>query len=229
MTGRAKRDMRELLAEYRRHASVEGALAHAAASLGTDFAHYGMDEPIKAVSTLMRNGTSTKKPSNRIRSTTCPKPSTRSGMPPDCRQNTRRATCAGQEWTRLGTLARLMTSCGRCPVTRIGTWCMCTSNQIGVRRQMRSPSGERIGVRRGQVSERTEAGGDAAWSDRHSRVPSQSGELDELRVGRTLVIGRFVARHHRKQGLNRRDRVQIPEEATGSRSRRRQISFGLGP
>ena len=134
---------------------------------------------------------------------------------------------AGMDET--GTLARLMTSCGRCPVTRIGTWCMCTSNQIGVRRQMRSPSGERIGVRRGQVSERTEAGGDAAWSDRHSRVPSQSGELDELRVGRTLVIGRFVARHHRKQGLNRRDRVQIPEEATGSRSRRRQISFGLGP
>jgi hypothetical protein len=48
VTGRAERDACELLAEYRRHASVEGALAHAAASLGIDFALYGMDEPIEA-------------------------------------------------------------------------------------------------------------------------------------------------------------------------------------
>ncbi len=35
-----KQNVRELLAEYRRHASVEGALAHAAASLGVDFGRY---------------------------------------------------------------------------------------------------------------------------------------------------------------------------------------------
>ena len=51
VTGRTESDARELLAEYRRHASVEGALAHAAASLGVDFARYGMDEPIDAGST----------------------------------------------------------------------------------------------------------------------------------------------------------------------------------
>src|SRR5215831_1153163 len=48
VTGHTEKEAHELLAEYRRHASVEGALAHAAASLGIDFAHYGMDEPIEA-------------------------------------------------------------------------------------------------------------------------------------------------------------------------------------
>jgi FMN-dependent oxidoreductase (nitrilotriacetate monooxygenase family) len=48
VTGHTEREARELLAEYRRHASVEGALAHAAASLGIDFDRYGMDEPIEA-------------------------------------------------------------------------------------------------------------------------------------------------------------------------------------
>jgi alkanesulfonate monooxygenase SsuD/methylene tetrahydromethanopterin reductase-like flavin-dependent oxidoreductase (luciferase family) len=51
VTGRTEREARELLAEYRSHVSVEGALAHAAASLGIDFARYGMDEPIEAGST----------------------------------------------------------------------------------------------------------------------------------------------------------------------------------
>src|SRR5207237_10646674 len=51
VTGRTEKEASELLAEYRRHASVEGALAHAAASLGIDFARYGMDEPIEAGST----------------------------------------------------------------------------------------------------------------------------------------------------------------------------------
>jgi alkanesulfonate monooxygenase SsuD/methylene tetrahydromethanopterin reductase-like flavin-dependent oxidoreductase (luciferase family) len=37
VTGRTEREARDLLTEYRRHASVEGALAHAAASLGIDF------------------------------------------------------------------------------------------------------------------------------------------------------------------------------------------------
>ena len=48
VTGRTEKDARELLAEYRGCASVEGALAHAAASLGIDFDRYGMDEPIEA-------------------------------------------------------------------------------------------------------------------------------------------------------------------------------------
>jgi len=48
VTGRTEKEAHELLAEYRRHASVEGALTHAAASLGIDFACYSMDEPIEA-------------------------------------------------------------------------------------------------------------------------------------------------------------------------------------
>ncbi|HUB46455.1 MAG TPA: LLM class flavin-dependent oxidoreductase [Acetobacteraceae bacterium] len=46
VVGRTEHEAQDLLAEYRRHASVGGALAHAAASLGIDFARYGMDEPI---------------------------------------------------------------------------------------------------------------------------------------------------------------------------------------
>ncbi|MBX9748505.1 MAG: LLM class flavin-dependent oxidoreductase [Roseococcus sp.] len=46
--GRTDAEAEEKLAEYRRHSSVEGALAHAAASLGIDFGRYGMDEPIPA-------------------------------------------------------------------------------------------------------------------------------------------------------------------------------------
>jgi FMN-dependent oxidoreductase (nitrilotriacetate monooxygenase family) len=37
-----------LLAEYRAHSSTEGALAHASASLGIDFARYDWDEPVDA-------------------------------------------------------------------------------------------------------------------------------------------------------------------------------------
>lgn len=48
IAGRTESEARDLLEEYRRHASVEGALAHASASLGIDFAKYGMDEPIEA-------------------------------------------------------------------------------------------------------------------------------------------------------------------------------------
>ncbi len=39
------------LADYRRHASPEGALVHASASMGIDLAAYGMDDPIEAVPT----------------------------------------------------------------------------------------------------------------------------------------------------------------------------------
>jgi FMN-dependent oxidoreductase (nitrilotriacetate monooxygenase family) len=46
--GRTEAEARDKLEDYRRHSSVEGALAHASASLGIDFARYGMDEPIEA-------------------------------------------------------------------------------------------------------------------------------------------------------------------------------------
>ena len=46
--GRTEAEARDLLAEYRDHASITGALAHAAASLGIDFDRFGMDEPIAA-------------------------------------------------------------------------------------------------------------------------------------------------------------------------------------
>jgi FMN-dependent oxidoreductase (nitrilotriacetate monooxygenase family) len=46
--GRDEAEAQEKLTEYRRHSSVEGALAHAAASLGIDFDRYGMDEPIES-------------------------------------------------------------------------------------------------------------------------------------------------------------------------------------
>ena len=46
--GRTDAEAEAKLAEYRRHSSVEGALAHAAASLGIDFGRYAMDEPIEA-------------------------------------------------------------------------------------------------------------------------------------------------------------------------------------
>ena len=48
VTGRTEKEAQDRLAEYRRHASVEGALAHAAASLGIDFSRFGMDEPVDA-------------------------------------------------------------------------------------------------------------------------------------------------------------------------------------
>ena len=46
VVGRTEHEARDLLQDYRRHASVEGALAHASASLGIDFGRYAMDEPI---------------------------------------------------------------------------------------------------------------------------------------------------------------------------------------
>jgi long-chain alkane monooxygenase len=48
VVGRTTQEAQALLADYRSHASTEGALAHASASLGIDFARYGMDEPIQA-------------------------------------------------------------------------------------------------------------------------------------------------------------------------------------
>ena len=46
--GRTEVEAQALLADYRAHSSVEGALAHASASLGIDFARYGWDEPVDA-------------------------------------------------------------------------------------------------------------------------------------------------------------------------------------
>ena len=48
VTGRTENEARDLLEDYRRHASIEGALAHAGSSLGIDFARFGMDDPIDA-------------------------------------------------------------------------------------------------------------------------------------------------------------------------------------
>jgi FMN-dependent oxidoreductase (nitrilotriacetate monooxygenase family) len=48
VVGRTEAEARDLLEDYRRHASVEGALVHASASLGIDFDRYAMDEPIEA-------------------------------------------------------------------------------------------------------------------------------------------------------------------------------------
>ena len=44
--GRTPGEARDLLQDYRRYASVEGAMAHASASLGVDFARFALDEPI---------------------------------------------------------------------------------------------------------------------------------------------------------------------------------------
>jgi len=46
VVGRTAREAQDKLADYRKYASVDGALAHAAASLGIDFARFGLDEPV---------------------------------------------------------------------------------------------------------------------------------------------------------------------------------------
>jgi FMN-dependent oxidoreductase (nitrilotriacetate monooxygenase family) len=48
VTAATEAEARDRLEEYRRHTSVEGALAHAAASLGVDFDRFDMDDPIDA-------------------------------------------------------------------------------------------------------------------------------------------------------------------------------------
>ncbi|MBB1601533.1 LLM class flavin-dependent oxidoreductase [Variovorax sp. UMC13] len=47
VTGRTEAEAQEKYAEYRRYVSSEAALAHAAASMGIDFAKYDIDEPIE--------------------------------------------------------------------------------------------------------------------------------------------------------------------------------------
>ena len=48
VTAPTEPEARDRLEEYRRHTNVEGALAHAAASLGIDFAKFEMDQPVDA-------------------------------------------------------------------------------------------------------------------------------------------------------------------------------------
>ncbi|HEY0297053.1 MAG TPA: LLM class flavin-dependent oxidoreductase [Bordetella sp.] len=50
ITGRTDAEAREKFEEYRRYASSEAALAHAAASMGIDFSKYDLDEPIRTES-----------------------------------------------------------------------------------------------------------------------------------------------------------------------------------
>ena len=47
VTGRTDAEAQEKFAEYQRYASSEGALVHAAASMGIDFAKYDLDQPIE--------------------------------------------------------------------------------------------------------------------------------------------------------------------------------------
>jgi FMN-dependent oxidoreductase (nitrilotriacetate monooxygenase family) len=47
VVGRTEAEARDLLADYAHYADAEATLAHAAASLGIDFARYAMDEPIE--------------------------------------------------------------------------------------------------------------------------------------------------------------------------------------
>ena len=55
VVGRTGKEAHDKLEDYRRHASVEGALAHFSASLGIDLARYELDEPIHYVKTDANN------------------------------------------------------------------------------------------------------------------------------------------------------------------------------
>jgi long-chain alkane monooxygenase len=48
VTGHTEAEARDKLDEYRHHASVEGVVAHASASMGVDFGRFDMDEPVDA-------------------------------------------------------------------------------------------------------------------------------------------------------------------------------------
>jgi FMN-dependent oxidoreductase (nitrilotriacetate monooxygenase family) len=51
IVGRTEAQAREKFEEYKRHANPEAALVHASASMGIDFAKYGMDDPIQTGAT----------------------------------------------------------------------------------------------------------------------------------------------------------------------------------
>jgi long-chain alkane monooxygenase len=55
VVGRTEREAHDKLEDYRRHASVEGALLHLSASLGVDLSRYDPDEPIRYEKTDANN------------------------------------------------------------------------------------------------------------------------------------------------------------------------------
>jgi len=55
VTGRTDVEAKEKFEDYQRYASSEGALVHAAASLGIDFAKYDIDEPIPTASQAIQS------------------------------------------------------------------------------------------------------------------------------------------------------------------------------
>lgn len=55
VVGRTEKEARDKVEDYRRHSSVEGALAHFSASLGIDLGKYELDEPIRHVKTDANN------------------------------------------------------------------------------------------------------------------------------------------------------------------------------
>jgi long-chain alkane monooxygenase len=55
VVGRTEKEACDKVEDYRRHSSVEGALAHFSASLGIDLGKYGLDEPIRHVKTDANN------------------------------------------------------------------------------------------------------------------------------------------------------------------------------
>ena len=57
VVGRTEREANDKLEDYRRHASVEGALAHFSSSSGVDFSKYDLDEPIQYEKNNANNST----------------------------------------------------------------------------------------------------------------------------------------------------------------------------
>ena len=57
VVGRTEKEAQDKLEEYRRHASVEGALAHFSSSSGVDFSKYDLDEPIQYEKNNANNST----------------------------------------------------------------------------------------------------------------------------------------------------------------------------
>lgn len=55
VVGRTEKEAHDKLDDYRRHSSVEGALAHFSASLGIDLGKYALDEPIRYEKTDANN------------------------------------------------------------------------------------------------------------------------------------------------------------------------------
>jgi FMN-dependent oxidoreductase (nitrilotriacetate monooxygenase family) len=55
VTGRTDAEARDKFEDYKRHASTDGALVHAAASLGIDFSKYDIDEPIGTASQAIQS------------------------------------------------------------------------------------------------------------------------------------------------------------------------------